>query len=98
MDLHGEFLVRKKKLQQQRKAPRIAGRIAHKLPLILLAELRQRLPGQRTIGDFAIVAREPGLADFFLELAIGINRRQIVRAPRARVESREASTMDIARP
>ena len=89
MNLHRKFLMREEKLQQQRKAPGIAGGVAHQFPLILLAELCQRLPGQRPVGHLAIVAGEPGLANLFLELAIGINRRQIVRAPRARIESRK---------
>ena len=94
MNLHREFLMRKEKLQQQRKAPRIAGSIAHKLPLIFLAELRQRLPGERPVGNLAIVAREPGLANLFLELAIGINRRQDHACPTGADRIAEASTMD----
>src|SRR5260370_36701353 len=75
MNLRRKFLMREKKLQQQREAPRIAGGIAHKLALIFLADLRQGLPGQRAVGNFAIVASKPGLSDFFLERTIGVNRR-----------------------
>src|SRR5271170_1456990 len=79
--------MREEKLKQKRKSPSIAGSFAYKFPLILFADLRQRLPGQRTVRDLAIVAGEPGLANFFLERVIGINRRQIVRAPRTRIEA-----------
>ena len=74
MNLHRELLMRKKKFQQQRKAPRVAGGVAHQLPLIFFTELCQRLSGERPVRDFAIVSREPGLADFLPELAIGVNR------------------------
>ena len=64
----------------------VARGIAYKLPLIPLTYLRQRLPPKRAIRYLAIVAGEPGLANLFLEPAIGVNRREIVSAPRSRVE------------
>ena len=65
----------------------VTGGIPHKPPLIFRGELRQRLAGKRTVGYLALVAGEPGLANFVLELAIGINRRQIMSSPGARIES-----------
>ena len=69
MNLHRKFFMREEKLQQQREAPRIAGGVAHKLSLVFLADLRQRLPGERSVGHFAIVAGEPGFANFFARTA-----------------------------
>src|ERR1700728_4823346 len=66
MNLNRKFLMRKKKLQQQRESLGIAGGFAHKLPLILLADLCQRLPSQRPIGHLAIVAGKPRFADLFI--------------------------------
>src|SRR5208283_5557156 len=89
MNLHGKFLMGKQKLQQQGKSTWVASGIANQVPLILLAELRQGLPSQRAVGNFAIVAGEPGFANLLVKLVVGINRRQIVRAPGAGAEFRQ---------
>ena len=88
MNLHREFLVRKEKLQQQRKAPRIAGSVPYDLTLVFLAKVSQSPPAMRSIRYFAIVSGKPSLANFFLEFMIGIYRRQIICTPRAGIESR----------
>src|SRR6202158_2862839 len=89
MNLHRKLLVGKKKLEQQRKSHRLSPRLAPQFALILFAELRERSAGQRSIRNFTIVPGQPCLANLFFELVIRINRRQILRAPRARVKSRK---------
>src|SRR5258708_25612729 len=66
MNLYRKFLMRKKKLQQQGETPSVAGCIADQIPLVSLADLRQRLSAERTVRHIALVASEPGLADLFL--------------------------------
>src|SRR2546426_322940 len=53
---------------------------------MLYAQLCQSLALKRAIRNLAIVAAQPCLTDFFREFVIGINRRQIERAPRTRVK------------
>src|SRR5579859_1712352 len=89
VNLHRKFFVRKEKLKQQRKALRIAGRISYEFARELLGQVRQSLASKRTICDFAVVSAKPGLANLLLEPVIGIDRRQILRTPRTRVESRK---------
>src|SRR5271156_4581986 len=85
--LDGEFFRGKKKLHQQWKPQRIARGRAHQLSAELLAQICQRSFPKWTVRNHAIVAREPGLSDAFVEFVIGIDRGKIKRAPRARVES-----------
>src|SRR6266496_3801939 len=65
MNLYRKFLVREKKLEQQRESSGVACRIAHQLALIFLAQLRESFSGKRPVRYFAIVSAQPGLADFF---------------------------------
>ena len=53
--------------------------------LLRSASVRLR---QWAVCHLAVVAREPSLADFFVELVIRINRREIKRSPWTRVEDR----------
>ena len=86
MNLYGELFVREEKLDQQRKTPGVARCVAHQLALIFLAQLRQGLPGKRSVRHLAIVARQPSLADFLFKPVIRIDGRKIMRAPRPRVK------------
>src|SRR5258706_12779584 len=88
MNLHREFLVWEKQLQEQGKAPGIGGCVDYQFALILLGLLCQRLTRQRPTSDLAVVAGEPGFANLFFELAIGIDRRQNKRAPGSGIELR----------
>src|ERR1700678_265101 len=74
MNLNRKFLMREEKLQQQREAAGIARRFSYELPLIFFADLGQRPPRERAIGNFAIIARKPCFANFLLKLPIRINR------------------------
>src|SRR5208337_78153 len=89
MNLYRKLLVREQKLQQQRKPSRISRRLAHQFPLVLLAQLRERFSRERPVRHFTLVPAQPGLADLFLELVIGIDRRQIERAPWTRIKRRK---------
>ena len=89
MNLHRKLFVREKKLQQQRKPSRVARRLAHEFALIFFAQLRECFPVKRPVRDFAVVSAQPRLADLLLELVIGINRRQILRAPGTRIKPRK---------
>ena len=86
MNLDREFFLGKQKLQQQRKALRVARGRAHEFGAEFFAQVGQRSFRQRPVRDHAVVAGEPGFSDAFVEFVIGIDRRKIERAPGARVE------------
>ena len=86
MHLHRKFLVREEEFQQQGKAVGIRGRITYKLTPKLRTELGKGFPLERPIGHLGCIAGQPGFADFLRKLVVGINRREIERAPGTRVE------------
>jgi hypothetical protein len=94
MNLHREFFMRKEELQQQRKVPRIAGSIADEVPLIFLAKLCQRLPGERPVGNLAIVPGEPSLTNLFFEPADSDKSATSPACPTGADRIPEASTKD----
>ena len=52
----------------------------------MLAQIRQRSLGKRTVGHKAVVAREPRLTNLLVEFCIGIDGSKVERPPGARVE------------
>src|SRR5208282_4413914 len=86
MHLHRKFLMGKEKLEQQRKTFGITRSFAHQFSRVLLTQLRESFPGERPVGDFAVVATQPRFPNFLSELVVGINWRQVVSAPRTRIE------------
>ena len=89
MNLHRELLVWEQKLKQKWEAAVVAGGLADQVAAMLLTQLRETLAGEWPVCHFAFVAGQPRLANLLLEFVVGINRREIVRAPRARVEACE---------
>ena len=63
-------------------------RVAYQVAAIMRAEIGERPSLQRSVRHLACISSQPSLADFLLELVIGIDRRKIERAPGTRVESR----------
>src|SRR5258707_1902258 len=89
MNLNRKLLVREKKLEQQRKPLGIARCLTNHVTLVFVAQLRKSPSLKPSVGYLAVIASQPGLADLLVELVIRINRRQIVRAPRARIKPGE---------
>src|SRR5579872_1842572 len=81
MHLDRKFFMGEQKFQQQRKALWVSRSFSHQLALMLLAQLRQRLPHKRPVRYLAVVSAQPGLADLFRKFMVRINWRQIQRSP-----------------
>jgi hypothetical protein len=64
----------------------IAGGIADQIAAEFLADGVEALTGEWAVGDFAVVAGEPGFADLFFAFVVGIDRAEVEGAPGAGVE------------
>ena len=94
MHLHAELLAGKEKLDEQRKTSGLRRGLAGEFGTVLLGQFAQGLPGERAVGDPAVFAGQPDLADrlaFHRTAEIGT---QIARPPHPLVKLRKQPEMD----
>src|SRR4051794_3445984 len=88
MNLNGKRVSREQEFHQQRITIGLRGRISDEVALELFAGVVESFAGERTVGHYALISREPGLADRFPVFTgeSHIDGREIARAPGTRAE------------
>ncbi len=84
--LYGKLVGSEEKLHQQGKAIVVRGSLSHHCATVLLRDLPQGFPAERTVGNAVVTPCEPAFANGLLH-DLGIHGTQIAHAPGPFVEA-----------